>query len=57
MARTWSGIRNERLRHPQLSDTLKTERRKRRLSLREVSYETGISVNTLSRVDADPRPT
>lgn len=36
---------------PQLGDTLKAERRKRRLSLREVSYETGISVNTLSRVE------
>lgn len=36
---------------PELSSTLKAERRKRRLSLREVSYETGISVNTLSRVE------
>lgn len=36
---------------PQLGDTLKAERRTRRLSLREVSYETGISVNTLSRVE------
>jgi transcriptional regulator with XRE-family HTH domain len=36
---------------PQLADTLKAERRKRRLSLREVSYETGVSVNTLSRVE------
>jgi transcriptional regulator with XRE-family HTH domain len=39
------------LHRPQLGDTLKVERRKRRLSLREVSYETGISVNTLSRVE------
>lgn len=30
---------------------LKTERRKRRLSLRDLSDETGISVNTLSRVE------
>lgn len=36
---------------PQLGDTLKAERRKRRLSLRDVSYETGVSVNTLSRVE------
>ena len=36
---------------PELSGALKAERRKRRLSLREVSYETGISVNTLSRVE------
>lgn len=36
---------------PGLSDALKAERRKRRLSLREVSYETGVSVNTLSRVE------
>ena len=35
----------------ELGAALKTERRKRRLSLREVSYETGISVNTLSRVE------
>jgi transcriptional regulator with XRE-family HTH domain len=38
-------------RTPELSGALKAERRKRRLSLREVSYETGISVNTLSRVE------
>jgi transcriptional regulator with XRE-family HTH domain len=36
---------------PELGSALKAERRKRRLSLREVSYETGISVNTLSRVE------
>jgi transcriptional regulator with XRE-family HTH domain len=30
---------------------LKTERRKRRLSLRDLADETGISVNTLSRVE------
>ena len=36
---------------PQLGDTLRAERRKRRLSLRDVSYETGVSVNTLSRVE------
>src|SRR5260370_30272846 len=36
---------------PQLGGALKAERRKRRLSLREVSYETGVSVNTLSRVE------
>jgi transcriptional regulator with XRE-family HTH domain len=36
---------------PELSGALKAERRKRRLSLREVSYETGVSVNTLSRVE------
>jgi transcriptional regulator with XRE-family HTH domain len=36
---------------PELGDALKAERRKRRLSLREVSYETGTSVNTLSRVE------
>lgn len=36
---------------PELSNALKAERRKRRLTLRELSYETGISVNTLSRVE------
>jgi transcriptional regulator with XRE-family HTH domain len=36
---------------PELSAALKAERRRRRLSLREVSYETGVSVNTLSRVE------
>jgi transcriptional regulator with XRE-family HTH domain len=36
---------------PELGGALNAERRKRRLSLREVSYETGISVNTLSRVE------
>jgi transcriptional regulator with XRE-family HTH domain len=36
---------------PELSGALKAERRKRRLSLREVSYETGVSVNTLSRIE------
>jgi transcriptional regulator with XRE-family HTH domain len=36
---------------PQLGEALKAERRKRRLSLRDVSYETGISINTLSRVE------
>jgi transcriptional regulator with XRE-family HTH domain len=36
---------------PELGRALKAERRRRRLSLREVSYETGISVNTLSRVE------
>jgi transcriptional regulator with XRE-family HTH domain len=36
---------------PELSGALKAERRRRRLSLREVSYETGISLNTLSRVE------
>jgi len=38
-------------RTPQLGDTLKAERRGRRLSLRDVSDETGVSVNTLSRVE------
>jgi len=38
-------------RTPQLGEALKSERRKRRLSLRDVSYETGISINTLSRVE------
>ncbi len=36
---------------PHLGETLKAERRKRRLSLRAVSYETGVSINTLSRVE------
>ena len=36
---------------PELGVALKAERRKRRLSLREVSYETGVSVNTLSRIE------
>jgi len=36
---------------PQLGKALKAERRKRSLSLRDVSYETGISSNTLSRVE------
>lgn len=34
-----------------LGTHLKAERRKRRLSLRDLSYEIGISVNTLSRVE------
>ncbi len=51
MTRTSQGFGMSDLHTPQLGDTLKAERRKRRLSLREVSYETGISVNTLSRVE------
>jgi transcriptional regulator with XRE-family HTH domain len=38
-------------RTPQLGDALKTERRNRRMSLRDVSDETGVSINTLSRVE------
>ena len=51
MTRTSQGFGMSDLHTPQLGDTLKAERRRRRLSLREVSYETGISVNTLSRVE------
>jgi transcriptional regulator with XRE-family HTH domain len=51
MTRTSQGLGMSDQHTPQLGDTLKAERRKRRLSLREVSYETGISVNTLSRVE------
>jgi transcriptional regulator with XRE-family HTH domain len=43
-------------RTPQLGDTLKAERRGRRLSLRDVSDETGVSVNTLSRVERGHLP-
>jgi transcriptional regulator with XRE-family HTH domain len=43
-------------RRPQLGDTLKAERRSRRLSLRDVSDETGVSVNTLSRVERGHLP-
>jgi transcriptional regulator with XRE-family HTH domain len=43
-------------RTPQLGDTLKAERRSRRLSLRDVSDETGVSVNTLSRVERGHLP-
>lgn len=43
-------------RPPQLGDELKVERRRRRLSLREVSYATGVSVNTLSRVERGHLP-
>lgn len=39
-----------------LGDTLKAERRSRRLSLRDVSDETGVSVNTLSRVERGHLP-
>jgi transcriptional regulator with XRE-family HTH domain len=51
MARTSQGFGMSDPHTPELSGALKAERRKRRLSLREVSYETGISVNTLSRVE------
>ena len=51
MTRTSQGFGMSDPHAPQLGDTLKAERRRRRLSLREVSYETGISVNTLSRVE------
>jgi transcriptional regulator with XRE-family HTH domain len=43
-------------RTPQLGDALKAERRSRRLSLRDVSDETGVSVNTLSRVERGHLP-
>ncbi len=43
-------------RTPQLGDLLKTTRRGRRLSLRDVSDETGVSVNTLSRVERGHLP-
>jgi transcriptional regulator with XRE-family HTH domain len=43
-------------RTPHLGDTLKAERRSRRLSLRDVSDETGVSVNTLSRVERGHLP-
>jgi transcriptional regulator with XRE-family HTH domain len=51
MTRTSQGFGMSDPHTPELSAALKAERRKRRLSLREVSYETGISVNTLSRVE------
>ncbi|HUZ56290.1 MAG TPA: helix-turn-helix transcriptional regulator [Streptosporangiaceae bacterium] len=41
---------------PQLGDALKAERRSRRLSLRDVSDATGVSVNTLSRVERGHLP-
>jgi len=41
---------------PRLGDNLKAERRSRRLSLRDVSDETGVSVNTLSRVERGHLP-
>jgi transcriptional regulator with XRE-family HTH domain len=41
---------------PHLGDSLKAERRSRRLSLRDVSDETGVSVNTLSRVERGHLP-
>lgn len=43
-------------RTPKLGDTLKSERRSRRLSLRDLSDETGVSVNTLSRVERGHLP-
>ena len=51
MTRTSQGFGMSDPHTPELSDALRAERRKRRLSLREVSYETGVSVNTLSRVE------
>jgi transcriptional regulator with XRE-family HTH domain len=51
MTRTSKGFGMSDPHTPQLSGALKAERRKRRMSLREVSYETGVSVNTLSRVE------
>lgn len=41
---------------PQLGVMLRAERRSRRLSLRDVSDETGISINTLSRVERGHLP-
>jgi len=43
-------------RTPQLGAMLKAERRSRRLSLRDVSDETGVSINTLSRVERGHLP-
>jgi transcriptional regulator with XRE-family HTH domain len=40
----------------QLGSMLKAERRSRRLSLRDVSDETGVSINTLSRVERGHLP-
>jgi transcriptional regulator with XRE-family HTH domain len=41
---------------PQLGEALRTERRKRRMSLRDLADEIGVSFNTLSRVERGHLP-